>query len=292
MLMYDFEIKRINQEIARKKAKRVLIQLPEGLKSEFVRIADSLNAEAVLSGDPCFGACDIQFYPEFDLTVHFGHSKMVDNDRVLYVEARSDIDVTGVVEKAAKVLSGKTIGLVTTIQHIQELVKAQKILEKHGKKVVIGGQVLGCSQANADKIKDRVDEFLFIGSGRFHGLGVMYSTGKKVLLADPYTGVVEGMDPVKAEKDKYLRKTKAMNASVYGVVVGAKPGQKNLAVAEKVLNRLEKDGKKAYMIIMNEIAPERLDYLPFDAFIVTACPRIVIDDWKNYKKPILLPEEL
>lgn len=292
MLMYDFEIKRINQEIKKRKAKRVLIQLPEGLKSEFVKIADSLNAETVLSGDPCFGACDIQFYPEFDLTIHFGHAKMIDGDRVFYVEAHSDIDVTGVVEKAAKVLDGKTIGIVTTVQHIQELPKAQKILEKRGKKVVIGGQVLGCRQTNAEKINDKVDEFLFIGSGRFHGLGVMYSTGKKVLLADPYTGTVEGIDPAKAEKDKYLRKTKAMNASVYGIVVGAKPGQKNLAAAEKILNRLEKNGKKAHIIIMNEIAPERLDYLPFDAFIVTACPRIVIDDWKNYKKPILLPEEL
>lgn len=292
MIMYDFEIKRINQEIKKRRAKRVLIQLPEGLKSEFVKIAERIEAETVLSGDPCFGACDIQTYPDFDLTVHFGHSKMLDYDKVVYVEAHSDVDVTGVVEKAAKVLDGKTIGLVTTVQHIQELPKARKILEGHGKKVVIGGQVLGCRQTNAEKVKDRVDEFLFIGSGRFHGLGVMYATGRKVLLADPYTGVVEGIDPVKAEKDKYLRKTKAMNASVYGVVVGAKPGQKNLAVAEKVLNGLKKDGKKAYIIIMNEIAPERLDYLPFDAFIVTACPRIVIDDWKNYKKPILLPEEL
>ncbi len=292
MLMYDFEIKRINQEIKKRKAKRVLIQLPEGLKSEFVRIADSLDAETVLSGDPCFGACDIQTMPGTDLTIHFGHAKMLDSDKVIYVEAHSDVDVTAVVEKAAKVLSGKTIGIVTTVQHVHELPKAQKILERRGKKVVIGGHVLGCDQANAEKIKQKVDEFLFIGSGRFHGLGVMYATGKKVLLADPYTGIVEGIDPAKAEKDKYLRKTKAMNASVYGVVVGAKPGQKNLAAAEKVLQRLKKEGKKAHIIIMNEIMPERLDYLPFDAFVITACPRIVIDDWKNYKKPILLPEEL
>jgi len=49
--------------------------------------------------------------------------------------------------------------------------------------------------------------------------------------------------------------------------------------------------KKAYKIIIENITPDVLDYLPFDAFIITACPRIVYDDWKNYKKPVLLPNE-
>jgi len=292
MLMYDFEIKRINQEIKKRKAKRVLIQLPEGLKREFVKIADKLAAEAVLSGDPCFGACDIQTTPETDLTIHFGHSKMLDTDKIIYVETHSTADVGPVATKAAKMLTGKRIGLVTAIQHVEDLPKVKRILERLGKKVVIGGPVLGCDASNAQDINTKVDEFLFIGSGRFHGIGVAYFTGKKVLLADPYTNIVSGIDPLKSYKEKYLRIAKASDSMVFGIVIGSKPGQKKTAVAEKARKKLEKQGKRAYMVVMNEITPERLDYLPFDAFIVTACPRVVIDDWKNYKKPLLLPEEI
>ena len=292
MLMYDFEIGRINKEIKKRKAKRVLIQLPEGLKREFLKIADRLDAEAVLSGDPCFGACDIQAYPEFDQTIHVGHSKLVDNDKIIYVESHSKMDIEKFVRQAAKVLTGKKIGLITTIQHVDDLPKAKKILDKLGKRAIIGGQVLGCDQANAKKIADKIDEFLFIGSGRFHGLGVVYATQKKVLLADPFTGKIEELDPMQSFKDTYLRKAKAADAYTFGIVVGSKPGQKNMDAAEKVKQKLEKNGKKAHLVLMNEIMPERLDYLPFDAFVITACPRIVIDDWKNYKKPILLPSEI
>jgi 2-(3-amino-3-carboxypropyl)histidine synthase len=284
--MYDFEIERINREIKKRKAKRVLIQLPEGLKGRFLEIADRLNAECVLSGDPCFGACDIQTYPETDLTIHFGHSKMLESKKVIYVESRSDADISGVVKKAAIGLSGK-IGLITTVQHIDELKEAKRLLENAGKKIIIGGQVLGCDVSNAIKVKDKVDWFLFIGSGRFHGLGVAYFTGKQVMLADPYTGKIELIEPESLEKEKYLRIEKAHNARTYGIIVGTKPGQKKMLIAEKIRKRLG----RAYLIFMNEITPERLDYLPFDAFIITACPRIVIDDWKNYRKPILLSEE-
>jgi 2-(3-amino-3-carboxypropyl)histidine synthase len=292
MAMYDFEIKRINQEIKKRKATRVLVQLPEGLKSEFLKIAEKINAEVVLSGDPCFGACDVQTMPETDFTIHFGHSKMVESPDIVYVEAHADIDATKTIEEAVRLLTGKRIGLVTSVQHVGELAKAKKIIEKMGKKAVVGGPVLGCDQTNAKSIAGKVDEFLFIGSGRFHGLGVMYATEKKVLLADPYSHKIEGLDPMQVYKEKYIRKEKAQNAMVFGVIVGTKPGQKKMDVAERVKKKLEKKGKRAYLIVMNEITPERLDYLPFDAYVVTACPRIVIDDWKNYKKPVLLPEEL
>jgi 2-(3-amino-3-carboxypropyl)histidine synthase len=292
MAMYDFEIKKINQEIKKRKATRVLIQLPEGLKSRFLEIAGKINAETVLSGDPCFGACDIQTSPDTDFTIHFGHSKMMDNDSVLYIPLQSTIDSSEVIRRAASMLVGRRIGLVSTVQHAGELPKAKKILEKAGKKAVIAGSILGCDQTNAINIAGKVDEFLFIGSGRFHGLGVMYATEKKVLLADPDSRKIEGLDPMQTYKEKYLRKEKAAEARVFGIVVGTKPGQKRIDLAEKIRKKIEKRGRIAHLVFMNEITPERLDYLPFDAYIVTACPRIVIDDWKNYKKPVLLPEEI
>ena len=35
-----------------------------------------------------------------------------------------------------------------------------------------------------------------------------------------------------------------------------------------------------------------LPYFDLDAFIVTACPRIAIDDSQMYKKPLITPQEL
>ena len=44
---------------------------------------------------------------------------------------------------------------------------------------------------------------------------------------------------------------------------------------------------------MDDISPELLlPFMDLDAFVVTACPRIAIDDSIWYKKPLLTPQEL
>lgn len=49
----------------------------------------------------------------------------------------------------------------------------------------------------------------------------------------------------------------------------------------------------AYLIILDEITPQNLmPFMDLDAFVVTACPRIAIDDSKMYEKPLLTPQEL
>ena len=72
MLGFDFEEERIKQEITKLCAKRVLLQLPEGLKPEAPKIAKSLERAGVLviiSADPCYGACDIAVGEAEDLGV-------------------------------------------------------------------------------------------------------------------------------------------------------------------------------------------------------------------------------
>ncbi len=62
MLGFDFEEQRIKDEIARLGAKRVLLQMPQGLKPEATKIAQTVEASgavAIISADPCYGACDI-----------------------------------------------------------------------------------------------------------------------------------------------------------------------------------------------------------------------------------------
>jgi 2-(3-amino-3-carboxypropyl)histidine synthase len=43
---------------------------------------------------------------------------------------------------------------------------------------------------------------------------------------------------------------------------------------------------------MDKFDPEKLRSLGFDAYVSTACPRIAIDDFAAYDKPLLTPQEL
>ena len=68
--------------------------------------------------------------------------------------------------------------------------------------------------------------------------------------------------------------------------------KKKLQEAKELKKILEEKGYKAFIIVMDDITPEKLLGYQVDAFVITACPRIVVDDWKNYTKPLLLPEEV
>ena len=87
---FDFEEERIKEEITKLGAKRVLLQLPEGLKPEGPRLAkiiEKCGALPIISADPCYGACDVAVNEAeslgVDLVVHFGHSKLGHADRIL-----------------------------------------------------------------------------------------------------------------------------------------------------------------------------------------------------------------
>ncbi|RLG21677.1 diphthamide biosynthesis enzyme Dph2 [Candidatus Micrarchaeota archaeon] len=285
---YDFEFERVKKEIVRRKAKKVLVQLPEGLKQYAKEIMDKLSetgAEIILSADPCYGACDIKV--NYDLTIHYGHTQMIPSKNVVYVPCYSKKDVMPVVKKAEQLLP-KSVGIVTTAQHLHKVAEVMNYLKKKSFSVHVhrNAQILGCDVSNALAIKDKVDGFLFIGSGLFHPQMLSFATKKKVIRADPYTGEVEKVEE-NWEKERYIRISKAVKASTFAIVIGEKPGQKHLRQAME----LKKKIPNSYLISAENIKPELLDYLPFDAFVITACPRIVLDDWKNYKKALLLPDE-
>ena len=312
MRRFDLEEERIKQEILKLGAKRVLIQLPEGLKPEAPRIAKTLEKFGVLpivSADPCYGACDLAIAEAeslgVDLIIHYGHSKMVRYERVptLYVEARAVVDVNSAVEKALPLL-GKwhKIGLATTVQHVQTLDEVREILVRAGKTVIIGdtgrasypGQVIGCDYSNAISIAKDVEAFLFIGGGQFHALGVALSTSKPTVAADPFDNTSFSVDKEaeKIFKQRWAIIEDAKEAKNFGVLLGIKPGQKRLEDALQVKEKLERNGKTAYLLAAKEITPEALMEFPtIDAFVNTACPRISLDDSANFKKPVLTKNE-
>ena len=56
--------------------------------------------------------------------------------------------------------------------------------------------------------------------------------------------------------------------------------------------RLEKHNKKGYLLALDHVSPDLIDFYPVDAFVNTACPRIAIDDSVRYAKPLITPFEL
>jgi 2-(3-amino-3-carboxypropyl)histidine synthase len=309
---FDFEEERIKQEITKLGAKRVLLQLPEGLKPEAPRLAkivEKAGALPIVSADPCYGACDIATAEAerlgIDLIVHFGHAKLVKHESVptVYVEARATVTVDDAVEQAIPLLSkwGK-IGLATTVQHVQALDRAREILIRAGKIVVVGdagrinypGQVTGCDYRNVKSIANDVEAFLFIGGGQFHALGIALTASKPTIIADPYEKRAHSIDAgaQKTLKQRWACVEEAGRAKTFGVLVGLKVGQKRLDEALKIKDMLEKKGKTAFLFAIREVLPEALMEFPsVDAYVNTACPRISIEAASKFSKPVLTVNE-
>ena len=312
MKEFDFEEERIKQEIAKLGAKRVLLQLPEGLKPEglsLAKIVEKTGALPIISADPCYGACDLATDDArrlgIDLIMHFGHAKLVKHEPIptVYLEARANITVSDVVKKSASLLSKYSkISLATTVQHVQMLDEAREILVRAGKTVVIGdagqtnypGQVLGCDYSNVKSVANDVEAFLFVGGGRFHALGIALATSKPTIVADPYENRAYSIsdETQKILKQRWASIEEAKHAKTFGVIIGLKPGQKRLEDGLKVKEIAEKNGKTAFLFSIREILPVALMEFPsVDAYVNTACPRISLDAPSKFLKPVLTVNE-
>jgi len=310
--IFDFEEERLAKEIRKHKAKRVLIQLPEGLKPYALSIAttvESVGVQVLVSADPCYGACDLAVYDaqalQADLIVHYGHTEMIKQPAIpaVYFETRTNIDIKAAVKRALPLLEPwNSIGLVTTVQHVHEIGKAKDVLLGERKRVVIGdagrlryaGQIIGCDYSNAKIMTDQIDAFLFVGSGKFHAMGISLATSKPTIVADPYEErafSVEG-EAEKTRRQRMTNVSEAKRAQIFGIIVGLKPGQTRLQRAVEIKNKLQDKGRKTVVFALKEITPEALMQFPtIDAFVNTACPRIVLDDAPRFSRPMLTINE-
>jgi len=309
---FDLEEQRLIEEVKRRQAKRVLIQLPEGLKAEGPRLASAVEkagALAVVSADPCYGACDVAFQEAqslgADLLVHYGHTEMTRQEPVptIYFEAKATVSVKSAVKKALPFLKPwKNIGLVTAVQHVDTLSEARQTLLQAGKSVAVGdagkmkypGQVTGCDYSNAKSVAKDVEAFLFVGGGRFHALGVALATAKPTVVADPYEMRAYSVEDEvkKIKKQRWASINEAKEAVEFGVLIGLKSGQKRFDQALWIKERLGKVGKRATLLALREVTPEALTEFPsIGAFVNTACPRISLDDASKFLKPVLTLNE-
>lgn len=206
--------------------------------------------------------------------------------RTLFVHAKSDLDVMPVVKK---VKADRIFGLLSTVQHLHSLKDVQKLFPDS----VLGGQVLGCDVSAAEKIKGKVDAFLFVGSGRFHPLQIAFATGKDVYCADPFTGgvsVITGKDVEEWRKRTKGAFLKFLNSKRVGIIVTTKHGQANLKEAEAFNNSTDKE---CFIFVFDTVDFSELENFPdIECWINTACPRIGYDDSKRISKPIINLDDL
>ncbi|WP_440005972.1 diphthamide biosynthesis enzyme Dph2 [Halomicrococcus sp. SG-WS-1] len=303
---WDYELDRIVSAVEERDAETVGLQFPEGLKRRGPKVADDLrellgdDVTVMMSGQPCYGACDLDTYlmKRTDVFVHFGHSPMKNTDKVIYVPLFSNVDVFPIMEEATEELDDPDenpgVGLVTTAQHMNQFEDMKTWLDDRGfdvhtrrgdDRLTHEGQVLGCNYASADIDADQV---LYVGGGKFHPLGLaMEHPDKSVVIADPVNNVVTVADTEQFMKQRYASVHKAMDAEKWGVIFCTKIGQGRWEVAQDIVD----DNDDAYLITMDEVTPDRLRNFDMDAFVNTGCPRITTDDGPQFHKPMLTPGE-
>lgn len=198
----------------------------------------------------------------------------------LFIEAKYSKSIKISKEIANKLPS--KVGLVSSIQFLDHLKSIKKLLLKNEniKKIIIGGQILGCNAKCAEKIKNKVDAFLYIGDGSFHPLAVALATNKPAFTFNPITNQLKQIEKQTIENYKKRKKgalLKFLNADTVGIIISTKPGQyynpKNLKSLEKKYKN-----KNFYTFITETIDYKQLENFPFiEAWINTACPRIEED---------------
>jgi len=188
----------------------------------------------------------------------------------MHVHARSDIDVK-LPEDKLKELPKQRWGIVTTIQHSH---KIGDVLEQL-RTAIVGGQVLGCNASEAEKIKDKVDAWLFVGSGEFHPIQVALMTKQKVWLWNPVAQTLGILDEETIEKHRKRKQgelSRFLTAKSVGVIVSTKIGQKNLMRALELTKKQDKD---YFIFACDELDMGQFENFSFvDFWVNTACPRI------------------
>ncbi|MGC8699416.1 MAG: diphthamide biosynthesis enzyme Dph2 [Candidatus Micrarchaeia archaeon] len=291
---------------------KVLLQFPEGLKQyalEYAKKLEEKGDEVIISASPSFGACDLAIDEAkkvgAEKLIHFGHAEFMKvNFNVEYVEYRIDADLSMLEKSLEELKPYKKLGIVTTVQHVQQLEEIKKFYEKNGKEIFIGkpyglakynGQILGCDPGSATSIDNDVDAHIYFGGGLFHPLGAVYATKKPFLAIDPFAKKMEWLDGYR-EKRKGIEKAmiiRALEARNFGILVSTKTGQYNMKLAEIIKEKLRKSGLYSTILISNTFDFDSLNnMLEIDAFVNTACPRLATDDYERLRKPILTPAML
>ena len=302
----------------------VVLQLPPGLKRASVELIEclrSVGVEPIVEVDPTFGSCDLHLPQIRDAlgegvtVLHVGHTPyppelssqpQTRGVRVLYATVTFDMAPSEeVLARAAELLATRgvrRVSVLTTAQHVNVYDQVVRALSSRGLTVVRAGsrppylyegQVLGCDYRVVPR---GADGYVMLGGGAFHAIGLYLATLKPVIQVDPYRQEARDVTP---EGERVLRLrlqrvSDAIEASRWGVIVGLKTGQHRPWVVNALLASMRHHNRRYVLLASDLLTPSYLrdvDSDWFQAFVVTSCPRLPIDDLNDYEKPVLTPGE-
>lgn len=312
---YSFEIPKTIHRIRTSGAKKVALQLPEGLLLFATTISDILTQfcpgiETLIMGDVTYGACCIDDYTAramgCDLLVHYAHSCLIPVDvtkiKTLYVFVDISIDTSHLLGSLERnFASGKTIVLVGTIQFNATIHGVRSNLERAGFNTIVPqiaplskGEILGCTSPRL-KEEDKVDMILYLGDGRFHLESIMiHNPTIPAYRYDPYsrklTRETYGHDEMKSVRHTAIQTAK--RAQKWGLILGALGRQGNPNTMTLIEQRLTERGIPWVNLLLSEIFPGKLAMMSdVECWVQVACPRLSIDWGYAFPRPLLTPYE-
>ncbi|XP_055052605.2 2-(3-amino-3-carboxypropyl)histidine synthase subunit 1 isoform X1 [Misgurnus anguillicaudatus] len=309
---YNFEIHKTIWRVRQAKAKRVALQLPEGLQMFACVIADIIErfteADTLVMGDVTYGACCVDDFTAralgADFMVHYGHSCLIPIDstegiKMLYVFVDIQIDTAHFLDTLRfNFPPGHSLALVSTIQFVAALQAASAELKPDYEVLVpqcrplSPGEILGCTSPRLEK---HVNGLIYLGDGRFHLESIMIANPEiPAYRYDPYNKVFsrEYYDHEAMRATRLQAIEKARSAQRWGLILGTLGRQGNPKILEHLESRLESLGRSYTRVLLSEIFPSKLELLAdVDAWVQIACPRLSIDWGTAFSKPLLSPYE-
>jgi len=292
--------------------RQIVLQVPAGLVRNAheltARIHEETGVRVTLATRPCFGACDFPSRdeaPRADLAVVLGHAPIPNVPlarTTFFVEMREPGgDAEALAATVASAGVPHRLGLIFSVQHLDLAEPLQAALARKGyaprlgtgdRRLAYPGQALGCNYTSAEAIAREVEAFLFVGTGRFHPLGLAFAVDRPVWSLDPLQKTLEPA----IDRGSLIRRRQLLVASVrdarrWGVLVSTFAGQSRMPMALSLQERARAHGRDAEILSFDRLDPRDLEGRALDAYVNTACPRIALDDSPNYPKPVLTPPE-
>jgi len=211
--------------------------------------------------------------------------------KVLFVEARKRKDIDE--KKAVREFLGsnriKRIGIAASVQYLglagdfkREFEKnGVKVYSARGSKTAYESQIIGCDTNAALSVNNKVDAFVILSDGRFHAVQLALKTSKSVFVLQGESLGLIGQKEVEAiRKKRNAAVVNFLHSDKAGIIISTKPGQQKLKEALKIKERLEKNGKKAFLFIADTINICELENFQCKSWVNTACSAMTLDSNK------------
>jgi 2-(3-amino-3-carboxypropyl)histidine synthase len=292
--------------------RKIVVQVPAGLTRNAhdlaAKIREATGAATVVLTRACFGACDLPSpdeAPGAEAAVVLGHAPIPNVRSPLptyFVEMRdSGGDPASLARLVVESRLPRRLGLVASIQHLDLVGPLTAALEALGtsvrtapgdRRLTYAAQALGCNYTTAEAVAAGVDAFLFLGTGRFHPLGLAFAVDRPVYSLDPLQQTLEPpLDRSALIRRRQLLVAGCRSARRWGILASTFVGQDRSPMARALQAKAIAHGHEAEILVFGRLDPADLIGRDLDAYVCTACPRIALDDAELYPKPMLTAPE-